>query len=132
LWTEDSQNRWGLSTQRATQGIRSAQLNGSANNVALTSIPIDLHGRTSATITFDWYIEGSLDNGEHLEFRVSTNGGATWTQKAILRGNQDPEDSWRTVTVQLTGISQLRLQFRGKMNGSDEHANLDNVKVVAE
>jgi hypothetical protein len=49
-----------------------------------------------------------------------------------LRGNVDPENSWRSVTVELPGISQLKLQFRGKMDKSDEDANVDNVRVVAQ
>jgi len=131
LWMEDGQNDWFRSSQRATQGTRSAEVDGNASDASLTSIAINLQGRTSATITFDWYIESGLDSGEYLEFRVSTNGGSSWTQKASLRGNQDPENSWRNVTVELLGISQLRLQFRGKMNQDDEDANVDNVKVVA-
>jgi hypothetical protein len=131
LWTEDSQNDWYRSNQRATAGSWSAEVDGSADNASMTSIPINLLGRTSATISFDWLIESSLDTGEYIQFRVSTNGGSTWTQKAILRGNQDPENSWRSVVVPLTGISQLTLQFRGKMSSNDEDANIDNVRVIA-
>ncbi len=132
LWTEDSQNDWFRSAQRGTQGTRSAEVDGSATDASLTSIAINLQGRTSATITFDWFIESGLDGGEYLEFRISTNGGATWTQKAILRGNVDPENSWRSVAVELTGITQLKLQFRGRMSADDEDANVDNVRVVAQ
>jgi hypothetical protein len=132
LWTEDSQNDWFRSNQRATQGTWSAEVDGSASDASLTSINVPVPpGLNNATITFDWLIESGLDNGEYLEFRVSTNGGSTWTQKAILRGNVDPENSWRSVTVELTGITQLKLQFRGKMNQDDEDANVDNVRVVA-
>jgi hypothetical protein len=132
LWTEDSQNDWFRSTQRATQGTRSAEVDGNASDASLTSINVPLPlGLNNATITFDWLIESGLDSGEYVEFRVSTNGGSTWTQKAILRGNVDPENSWRSVTVELTGINQLKLQFRGKMDKDDEDANVDNVRVVA-
>jgi len=131
LWTEDTQNDWFRSTQRATNGSRSAEVDGSASNASLTSIPIGLQGRSNARITFDWLIESGLDKGEYIDFRVSTNGGSGWTQKAILRGNVDSEDTWHPVAVELTGISQLRLQFRGKMSDSSEDANVDNVKVVA-
>jgi len=131
LWTEDSQNDWFRSTQRATNGSRSAEVDGSASNASLTSIPVGLQGRSNARITFDWLIESGLDKGEYIDFRVSTNGGSGWTQKAILRGNVDSEDTWHPVAVELTGISQLRLQFRGKMSDSSEDANVDNVKVVA-
>ncbi len=131
LWTEDNQNDWFRSSQRATDGSRSAEVDGSASNAALTSTAINLQGRTNARITFDWLIESGLDSGEYLDFRVSTDGGTTWTQKAILRGNVDPEGAWHTVTVELNDITQLRLQFRGKISSSTEDANVDNVNVVA-
>jgi hypothetical protein len=131
LWAEDSQRDWHRSTQRATHGTRSAEVDGPASAAALTSVPIDLQGRTNARVTFDWLIESGLDSGESLEFRVSTNGGSAWTQRAILRGNIDRENFWHRVTLELTGIGQLRLQFRGQMSGSNEDADVDNVSVVA-
>lgn len=131
LWTEDTQNRWTRTSARKSVGSWAAEVVGSATDAALTSPAINLAGRTSATITFDWRIESTLDTGEYLQFKVSTNGGSTWTQQAILRGDVDPENIWRSVTVELTGISQLKLQFLGKMNRTDERAEVDNVKVIA-
>jgi PKD repeat protein len=131
LWSEDSQNDWYRSAQRATQGTRSAEVDGSAANASLTSIAINLQGRTNARISFDWLIESGLDAGEYLDFRVSTNGGSTWTAVTILRGNVETENVWHPFTLNLTGISQLRLQFRGKMSDASEDANVDNVKVLA-
>jgi len=131
LWAEDNQRDWSRSRQRATDGSRSAEVDGSASDASLTSIPIDLQARSNARITFDWLIESGLDSGEYLDFRVSTDGGSSWTPLASLKGNVDSEDTWHPVAVELTGISQLRLQFRGKMSDSSEDANVDNVKVVA-
>ncbi|MCP3976554.1 MAG: hypothetical protein GY720_18865, partial [bacterium] len=82
LWTEDSQGDWFTSSQRSTAGSRSAEVDGRAEDAELESIPIGLQGGTTATITFDWYIERGLDNGEYLAFDVSTDGGSTWVQKA--------------------------------------------------
>lgn len=131
LWTEDSQNDWTRSTQRATSGSRSAEADGSAADAQLISIPIALQGRTNATITFSWLIEDSLDTGEYLAFDTSTNGGTSWIEQARIRGNVDPENVWRAVTVQLQNIPGLRLRFRARMSSSLEDANLDQVKVVA-
>ena len=64
LWTEDRQNDWFRSTQRATDGSYSAEIDGRASDASLTSTAIDLQGRTSARITFDWLIEKGLDAGE--------------------------------------------------------------------
>ena len=131
LWTEDSQNDWFRSTQRAVDGSYSAEVDGSASDAKLTSIPIDLQGRTSAAITFSWYIESGLDSGEYLAFDVSTDGGTIWVEKARLRGNVDLENTWHNPSIDLTDISNLQIQFRGKMSVSNEDANVDKVKVVA-
>jgi hypothetical protein len=131
LWAEDSQRDWYDSTQRAIDGRWSAGIDGRATNAALTSKDIDLGGKTTATITFSWYIESYLDKGEYLAFDVSTNGGATWTEKAILRGNVDTENTWHEESIDVTDIDSLKIQFRGKMSNSQEDAFVDMVRVVA-
>lgn len=130
-WTQDAQMDWFISTQRAVNGSYSAEVDGLASNAKLISIPIDLKGRTSATITFSRYIESGLDLGEYLAFDVSTDGGTTWVEKTRLRGNVDSEDTWHNLTIDLTNISNLRIQFRGNMSNATEDANVDMVKVVA-
>jgi hypothetical protein len=132
LWTQDRQNDWFLSSQRATNGSRSAEVDGSARDAKLTSKLIDnLQGYTRAKITFDWYIESGLDAGEYIAFDVSTDAGQSWVEKARLRGDVDPENAWHKVTVDMTGISSLQIRFRGSMSLGNEDANVDNVKVVA-
>lgn len=131
LWSEDSQNDWFRSTQRAVNGSYSAEVDGRASDAKLTSIPLNLQGRTNATITFSWYIERGVDKGEYLAFDISIDGGSNWIEKARLRGNVDPEDIWHTVNLDLTGISSLKIRFRGKMSSSNEDANVDMVKVSA-
>ena len=131
LWTESNHNDWFRSTQRSTDGTRSAEVDGSANGSWISSANINLQGKTNATVTFSWFIESSLDAGEYVAFDVSTNGGATWTQKKIVRGNVDSENTWHNVSIDLNGISQLKLRFRGKMSASSEDANIDNIKVIA-
>jgi hypothetical protein len=131
LWTEDSQNDWFRSTQRAISGRYSAEVDGRASNARLTSTPVNLQGKTDATITFSWYIESGLDSGEYLAFDVSTDGGTTWVEKARLKGNVDLENVWHDVSIDLTGINNLRIQFRGTMSDSTEDANVDMVKVTA-
>ncbi len=131
-WIEDGQQDWFDSTQRSTQGSFSAEVDGAAADATLTSIAIDLQGRSSATATFSWYIESGLDTGEYLAFDVSPDN-SNWEQKAILRGNQDAENTWHAVQVDLAtaGWQQLYIRFRGRMSRSNEDANVDDVKVVA-
>ena len=132
LWTEDSQADWYDSTQRAVDGSYSAEVDGSASDAALTSIVIDLQGKTNATVTFFWLIEVQLDSGEYLAFDVSTNGGTNWVQKAILQGNVDPENTWHNPSIDVTGISGgFQIRFRAKMSRSNEDANVDMVEVLA-
>ncbi|NPE29510.1 PKD domain-containing protein, partial [Methanococcoides sp. SA1] len=131
LWTEDNQRDWYDSTQRAIDGRWSAGIDGRATNAALTSKDIDMSGKTTATITFSWYIENYLDKGEYLAFDVSTDGGATWTEKAILRGNIDTENTWHEENIEVNDINSLKIQFRGKMSNSQEDAFVDMVRVVA-
>ena len=131
LWIEDSQRDWFDSAQRSTDGSYSAEIDGRATDATLTSDPIDLQGTTSATITFSWYIESGLDNGEYLAFDVSMDGGATWTEKAILRGNVETENTWHEESIEVNGIDTLKIQFRGKMSRYNEDANVDEVRVIA-
>lgn len=71
-WTQDSQNDWFRSAQRAINGSYSAEVDGLALNAKLTSISINLQGKTNATIAFSWFIESGLDSGEYIAFDVST------------------------------------------------------------
>jgi hypothetical protein len=130
-WSQDAQNDWFLSTQRAVDGVYSAEVDGSANDAQLISVLIDLHGRTRATITFSWYIEKGLDSGEYLAFDVSVDEGLKWVEKARLRGNVDQERVWHDVRVELTDIESLTLRFRGRMSKSKEDANIENVTATA-
>jgi PKD repeat protein len=134
-WTQDSQNDWMISTQRATTGSRSAEVDGSASDAQLFSVPINLNGATTAVITFDWLIESGLDTGEYLAFDTSTDGGTSWVEQGRLRGNVDRENFWHNAEFELTNLppgSSLRLRFRGRMSASDEDANVDNISVMAQ
>jgi len=130
-WAQDAQADWFRSNQRATDGIMSAEVDGSALDAALISVPVLLGGRTNAEISFSWFIESGLDAGEYLAFDVSTDNGASWIEKARLRGNADPENVWRDAAVNLTGIAGLKLRFRGRMSIASEDADVDNVRVKA-
>lgn len=132
FWTEDSQNDWFRSSQRATEGNYSAEVDGSAADAKLTSVPINLQGKTNATITFSWLIESGLDSGEYVAFDVSTDGGNSWTERAKLSGNVSQENVWHNANITLTGINNLQIRFRGKMSGSDEDANVDLVRAVVQ
>ena len=133
-WVEDSQDDFFRSTQRATDGVRSAEVDGQATNATLTQLTsIDTSGFTSTELTFDWLIEKGFDSGEYLSLDVSTDGGSSWTQDVRrLSGNMDAENTWHSETVDLSAYSasNLLVRFRSYVSGSREDANIDNVKIV--
>ncbi len=137
-WVQDVQNDWFVSTQRAKEGSRAAEIDGPTTDGQLTSIAISPQEATTATITFDWFIESSLDSGEYLAFDVSIDGGGTWTEMARLSGDTratPAENRWHAVRIGLTGLApkdQLRLRFRGSLSAGDEDANLDNLSVTVQ
>ncbi|MBI2012284.1 S8 family serine peptidase [Candidatus Daviesbacteria bacterium] len=131
-WTQDSQKDWARSNQRKIDGKYSAEIDGSANNSQLISKAINLQNKTNADISFSWYIESGLDLGEYIAFDISTDNGASWQEKARLRGNQDPENSWQQINLNLSNINNLKLRFRGTMSSSSEDANLDNIIVIGQ
>ena len=134
LWVSDGQNAWFTSTQRASTGWRSAEVDGVAKDATLTSRSIPLQGAQQVTISFEWYIESGLDAGEYLAFDLSLDDGRTWVEQARLRGNVDAENQTHVAELPITGLASndvLRLRFRGTMSAGDEDANVDIVRVVA-
>ena len=135
-WVQDSQNDWFVSPRRATAGSRSAKIAGPTRDAQLTSIEINPHEASIATLKFDWFIASSLDSGEYLAFDVSINGGGTWTEMARLSGSSrasPTENLWHGAQIGLTGLvpsDSLRLRFRGSMSAGDEDAQVDNLSVT--
>lgn len=132
IWVEDSQNDWFRSSQRSTDGTRSAEVAGNTNNAALTMASgVDLTPYTFAELSFSWYIASSFDNNEYLAVDVY-NGH--WREVARLRGNVDQEGVWHHETIQLGGtdlVSDFKIRFRAKANDSTEHGNVDHVRIIA-
>jgi hypothetical protein len=133
-WNEDSQYDWFDSTQRATDGNYSAEVDGRATNATLTlAQPIDMSPYGSAQLTFDWFIESGLDSGEYLALDFS-NDGSTWTEIERLSGNVDAENTWHNESIDVDPVyltAGYQLRFRAKMSGSREDANVDNVRLMA-
>jgi hypothetical protein len=137
-WVQDGQNDWFVSPRRATAGSRSAKIAGPTRDAQLTSIEINPHEASIATLKFDWFIASSLDSGEYLAFDVSINGGGTWTEMARLSGSNSAsptENLWHGAQIGLTGLvasDRLRLRFRGSLSAGDEDAQVDNLSVTVQ
>lgn len=131
-WGEDSQNDWFRSTQRASDGARSAEVDGYANNATLTmSSGVDATGFDSVELSFDWLIESGFDSGEYLA--VDVWNGSSWIELDRLRGNVDAENTWHSESVTLDASlanDDLKVRFRSRVSRSNEDANVDNVKLI--
>jgi hypothetical protein len=133
-WTSEwaSYGAWARKTTKPHDGSYSTEIDGNVTDSPLVSRSIDVTGKSSATITFWWFIEQGLDTGEYLAFDTDTGSG--FTQQAIQQGNVDLEGSWvsKNIVVDVSGTDTLTLRFRGKMNKAREDAYLDEVQVVAQ
>lgn len=140
-WTQDNQGDWFLSSQRATDGIYSLEVDGRANNATVELIEgVDISAYSKALLTFDWLIERGFDKGEYLTLDVSGDGGASWALDVRqLRGNESEENVWNpgygvgeSTRVDLSEwieSTDLKVRFRSSVSGSREDANVDNVKI---
>jgi hypothetical protein len=134
-WTNNwsAYGAWNRVTARKYDGSYSAEIDGDVTDSALVSVSIDVSGKSSATITFQWFIETGLDTGEYLAF--DTNVGSGWVQQVNRQGNVDTENVWageEIIDVDVSGTSSMQIRFRGKMNKSNEDAYVDVVEVTAE
>ena len=131
LWVEDSQNAWARSTQRATNGSHSAEVDGPATDATLTlAHAIDLSGKSSATLNYSWFIERTWNTGEYIALDVYDG---TWHEVSRLRGNVDQENAWNYKTIDLTPYmtNNFKIRFRAKVSHSIDDGNIDNVKIVS-
>ncbi len=133
-WLEDSQNDFFVSTQRATDGSKSAEVDGYTNNSTLTvGRPIDLSQFATADLSFDWYIESRFDSGEYVRLLFLDENG-NWDTILSLDGNQDAENTWHNELVSISDTQYLHDEFRfrfiAKASRSNEDANIDNVLLV--
>ena len=140
-WTQDNQGDWFLSSQRATDGIYSLEVDGRANNATVELIEgVDISAYSKALLSFDWLIERGFDKGEYLTLDVSGDGGASWALDVRqLRGNESEENVWNpgygvgeSTRVDLSEwieSTDLKVRFRSSVSGSREDANVDNVKI---
>lgn len=137
-WVEDSQSDFFRSSQRATDGARSAEVDGFASNATLSmASSVDLSGYASAQLTFQWLIEYGFDAGEFLALDISVDGGATWSNDVRRlvgqNGNASVENAWHSESVDLTSYrsANVKIRFRSTVSSSSEDANIDDVKLTA-
>jgi len=131
LWVEDTQNDWFRSRHRSSHGSYAAEVDGNANNAQLAlASSIDLSGKSSATLTYSWFIERNWDSGEYIALDVYDG---SWHEVAKLRGNVDQENVWHNVNVDLSDylVDNFKIRFRAKVDRSSEDGHVDNVKIIS-
>jgi subtilisin len=129
-WVQDSQNDWSRSGQRAKEGLYSAEVDGRAKDATLTlATPIDLNGKTRATLTFSWFIEKYWGSGEYIALDIFDG---SWHEFKCLRGNVDSENVWHDETIDLSAymVSNFKIRFRAQVSSSREDGNVDNVTII--
>lgn len=133
-WAEDSQSKWFRSSQRASDGTWSAEVDGNANNSTLElSNSLDLSGTSASSMSFEWLIEGSFDSGEYVALDISADGGASWIQGVReLNGNQSQEDVWHKEVVDMAPYATdgVKIRFRATVSSPNEDANVDNIQII--
>ena len=125
-WTETG-NRWRVSGSRALAD----DCNPPGSQI--TSISIDLAGKTESYLTFDWQAV-KLDSGECLN--MDLNDGSGWVTDVFTQcssgNNQDGSGSANITladSIYLTATVQLR--FGCQSSNAAEEAYIDNVKLAA-
>jgi VCBS repeat-containing protein len=136
-WVEDSQNDWFRSTQRATDGSHTAEVDGAAIDATLNMAQgLDLTSHSDVQVSFDWYIESGFDGNDYLALDFSPDG-QTWTEIARLNGN-GAENTWQheQINVAPTYLTDgFQLRYRAKIDGwfsQYKDANVDNVQITGE
>ncbi len=129
-WSQSSAKDWVRSSQRTLDGRYSLEVDGWIRNTALTlKQPLNLSACSTASLSFSWYIEGSVDYGEYLALDLWN--GSTWTEVARLRGDTDPEDKWVQVSIDLGAYlaNGFKMRFRAQISSESEDANIDNLRI---
>ncbi|MCO6489212.1 MAG: choice-of-anchor J domain-containing protein [Phaeodactylibacter sp.] len=143
-WTADTPWRSGTANSLSSQyfsipahstfvGVNDdAAGQGVSSNGMLVTPPIDLSEVAGAALTFEGYfINGDYQGNETAKVLVSSDGGATWTEKISLAG---VEDEWQSLFLSLGEYSgdTVWIAFEYRDGGSWNYGFcVDDVKITA-
>ena len=91
-----------------------------------------LSGKTSASLTFDWYIENGFDTGEFLAVDAYNETSASWDELKRLYGY----NSIANYIARPTSFTDVQNSWTNEPNAYDgdnntnADGNVDNVKIV--
>jgi hypothetical protein len=130
LWTEDPQDAWSITTNRATDGVAAAMIGPAASAATLTSGSLETHGATTASVTLAWYLRERAATGDRLALEYSTDGGGTWTPAAALESGVDALGVWHEVAVVVPCAPVLQIRLSATIQGNRIFGLVDNVLVT--
>jgi PKD repeat protein len=135
-WIKDSQNDWFVSDHRAIDGEFAAEVDGRATDSTLTmGQAIDLSGKTSAIITYSWFIERNWDNGEYICLDVYSGG--VWQNNIDCingaRRTGPEENKWINENINLDSYltSDFKIRFKARVSSSSEDGHIDNIVITS-
>ena len=94
---------------------------------------VSLAGKTSGALTFWRFVHANLDAGEYL--KVEVYDGRAWvTVRNWTHGGGD-DSVWRKETIDLNpylGVAGFKVRFVYLADATDEHVNIEDVKIIAQ
>ena len=95
------------------------------------TVPIDLSNYHSAAITFDTYVDSSIDSGEYLS--VGLYDGSSWSNLVALGAYAGRDDSrWHSDSYSIPSeylVSDMKLRIRASNSHTNEITMIDNIQI---
>ncbi|OHA42619.1 MAG: hypothetical protein A3G59_03390 [Candidatus Taylorbacteria bacterium RIFCSPLOWO2_12_FULL_47_20] len=127
-WVNDAAGAWVLSQKEKISPEYSIGVTGRVRNAAVRSKQIAVGGN-STRIEFSWRIDSMFSSRDYLAFDVSTDGGKSFSQKAVFSGGSSAKGAWKTESVSISVAQNLVLRFRGNI-ARRYSGYIDDVRVI--
>jgi hypothetical protein len=98
----------------------------------ITSSALNLSGNSSATLSFQYYLNENMSSSEYLRAEVSSNNGSSWTQ-IFIASSGDKDSRWHSASISLSSylVNNLLLRFVTLQSSGTEAVELDDVRISA-
>jgi hypothetical protein len=138
-WTRSGTTNWASQSRDSSNGYSPS---GSGNNIAhadncdsacvLTQTTgLNLSSYSSATLSFQYYVDEDMDTGEYL--KAEAYNGSSWTQIMNKVSEADDDSTWHTFSLDLASylVNGFKVRFTTQESSSTEAAEIDDVTVTA-
>ncbi len=134
-WTEsgfDAESRDSSGTSYPGTGNPVAHSDNCDSGCTLTlTSGLNLAGYSSATLSFNYFLDSELDNGEGL--KVDIFNGSSWSQILSRASEADDDNVWRNFSLALNNSQRangFKVRFTAQSSSSDETIEVDDVLVT--